>query len=116
MSVYCKRSWCTLLLATLALPVGVRGDDPTATNVAAIQAKHDRALIRDLAAYLRDSPRAEDRDQAYAALFNKSIEHDWFTETEELAQQYLKTDPDGPVKALAQIIQTMARAQAGRYE
>jgi peroxiredoxin len=105
-----------LLLATLALPVGVRGDDPTATNVAAIQAKHDRALIRDLAAYLRDSPRAEDRDQAYAALFNKSIEHDWFTETEELAQQYLKTDPDGPVKALAQIIQTMARAQAGRYE
>ena len=48
--------------------------------------------------------------------FNKAIEHDWFAEVEDLGRQYLKTDPDGPVKALAQIIQTMARAQAGRYD
>ena len=28
-------------------------------------------------------PRADDRDQAYAALFNKAIEHDWFAEVED---------------------------------
>ena len=31
-------------------------------------------------------------------------------------RQYLKSDPDGPVKALAQIIQTMAHAQAGQFD
>ena len=66
--------------------------------------------------YLRQNPKAADRDQAYAALFNKAIEHDWFAETEDLGRQYLKSDPDGPVKALAQIILTMARAQAGRFD
>ncbi len=104
------------LVAGLAIAAIARGDEPAATSVVAIQAKHDRALIRDLTEYLRANPKADDRDQAYAALFNKSIEHDWFTDTEVLAQHYLKNDPDGPVKALAQIIQTMARAQAGRYE
>jgi len=112
----CKTSCFVLFVAGLAIASLARGDEPAGTSVAAIQAKHDRALIRDLTEYLRSSPKADDRDQAYAALFNKSIEHDWFTETEELAQQYLQSDPDGPVKALAQIIQTMARAQAGRYE
>ncbi len=78
--------------------------------------RNDRALVRELSNYLSKSPRAEDRDQGYAALFNKAIEHDWFAETEALGQQYLKTDPEGPVKALAQIILTMARAQAGRFD
>ena len=90
--------------------------EPPAASVAEIQARHDRALIRELAEYLTAHPRADDRDQAYAALFNKAIEHDWFAEVEDLGRQYLKTDPDGPVKALAQIVQTMARAQAGRYD
>jgi thiol-disulfide isomerase/thioredoxin len=112
----CKTSCFVLFLAGLAIVSEALGNEPAGTSVAAIQVKHDRALIRDLTEYLHSSPRADDRDQAYAALFNKSIEHDWFTDTEELAQQYLKTDPNGPVKALAQIIQTMARAQAGRFE
>jgi peroxiredoxin len=116
MNAYCKTLRCALSLAGIMLGLAARGDEPAATSVAAIQANHDRALIHDLTTYLRDNPKAEDRDQAYAALFNKSIEHDWFSETEELAAQYLKTDPDGPVKALAQIIQTMARASAGRFE
>jgi thiol-disulfide isomerase/thioredoxin len=73
-------------------------------------------LIRDLTEYLRRYPKADDRDQAYAALFNKAIEHDWFAETEELSRQYLERDPDGPVKALAQIILTMARTQAGQFD
>jgi peroxiredoxin len=84
-------------------------------SVAEIQAKHDRAFIQELTEYLRKNPAAADRDQAYAALFNKAIEHDWFGETEELARQYVKTDPDGPVKALAQIVLTMARAHAGQF-
>ena len=84
--------------------------------MAEIQAKHDRAFIRELAEYLRQNPKADDRDQAYAALFNKAIEHDWFSEAEEQGRQYLKSDPDGPVKALAQIILTMARAQAGQFD
>ena len=73
-------------------------------------------MIRDLGAYLKQNPKADDRDQAFAALFNKAIEHDWFADNEEAAQHYLKNDPDGPVKALAQIIMTMARAQAGRHD
>lgn len=102
-------------LVTAAAPA-LRAAEPPAASVAAIQAKHDRALIRELSEYLNAHPRANDRDQAYAALFNKAIEHDWFAEVEDLGRQYLKTDPNGPVKALAQIVQTMARAQAGRYD
>src|SRR5262249_20911585 len=98
------------VLALGGLMVGslARGAEPPATSVAEIQAKHDRAFIRELTDYLDKNPRAADRDQAYAALFNKAIEHDWFAETEELGRTYLKVDPDGPVKALAQIILTMA--------
>jgi peroxiredoxin len=87
-----------------------------AAGVAEIQARHDRAFIHELAQYLQKNPKADDRDQAYAALFNKAIEHDWFGDVEALAGLYLKSDPDGPVKALAQIIQTMARAHAGQFE
>ena len=76
-----------------------RSAEPQPANVAAIQAKFDRAFIHELAEYLRQNPKADDRDQAYAALFNKAIEHDWFSDAEELGRQYLKTDPDGPVKA-----------------
>jgi peroxiredoxin len=92
-----------------------RGAEPAA-SVAEIQAKHDRALIQELAEYLRKNPKAADRDQAYAALFNKAIEHDWFNDAEELGRQYLTSDPDGPVKPLAQIILTMARAHAGQFD
>ena len=111
-----RTSFIALILTILAAVPLTLGAEPPATNVAEIQAKHDRAFIRDLTEYLGKYPKANDRDQAYAALFNKAIEHDWFAEVEDLGRQYLKTDPDGPVKALAQIIQTMARAQAGRYD
>jgi hypothetical protein len=108
----------TILFALVAVaPTSPgQGESPSTTNVAEIQAKHDRAFIRDLTGYLREHPTAVDRDQAYAALFNKAIEHDWFTETEELGKQYLKVDPDGPVKSLAQIVITMARAHAGQFD
>ena len=89
---------------------------PAASGVAEILGQHDRALIRELSVYLKQNPNADDRDQGFAALFNKAIEHDWFAETEEPALRYLKNDPDGPVKALAQIITTMARAQGGSFD
>jgi peroxiredoxin len=110
------KNWCRALVLSLVFhPTVVRSAEPTAASVAEIQAKHDRAFMRDLTEYLRQKPKADDRDQAYAALFNKAIEHDWFGETEEQGRVYLKVDPEGPVKALAQIILTMARAQAGEY-
>jgi peroxiredoxin/predicted negative regulator of RcsB-dependent stress response len=103
-------------IGAMACAAMARSAEPAAATVAAIQAKHDRAFIRELGEYLRQNPKADDRDQAYAALFNKAIEHDWFSEAEELGRQYLKSDPDGPVKALAQIILTMARAQSGQFD
>ncbi len=107
--------WTIPILAVLAALAPASGAEPAA-SVAEIQARHDRAFIRELTEYLAKNPKAADREQAYAALFNKAIEHDWFAETEALGRQYLKSDPDGPVKALAQIILTMGRAQAGRYD
>ena len=47
--------------------------------------QYDRALIRELGAYLKQNPKADDRDQGFAALFNKAIEHDWFADNEEAA-------------------------------
>jgi peroxiredoxin/predicted negative regulator of RcsB-dependent stress response len=105
-----------VVLGTVAFVRMVHSAEPAAVNVAEIQAKHDRAFIRELSDYLRQNPKAEDRDQAYAALFNKAIEHDWFGEAEEQGRQYLNSDPEGPVKALAQIILTMGRAQAGQFD
>ncbi len=107
-----------IALVLIGLVSGIQAirAEPPSASVAEIQIRSDRALINDLAEYLRKNPKAEDRDQAYAALFNKAIERDWFTETEELGRQYLKAEPDGPVKALAQIILTMGRAYAGRFD
>ena len=47
----------------------------------------DRALVRDLLAYLTANPRAEDREQAVATVFQKAIDHDWFDEYEWNARQ-----------------------------
>lgn len=93
--------------------VAARGD--ATESVAEIQNRHDRAFVRELGEYLIRNPNADDREQAHAALFNKAIEHDWFAENEEAANRYLKEEPDGPVRALAQIISVMARAEAGKY-
>ncbi len=108
--------FCFVAIGATLCATKARSAEPQPANVAAIQAKFDRAFIHELAEYLRQNPKADDRDQAYAALFNKAIEHDWFSDAEELGRQYLKSDPDGPVKALAQIILTMARAQAGQFD
>lgn len=100
------------LFWTLALPT-LGADGPA--NVAEIKAAHDRALVRDLAAYLGKNPKADDADQAFMALFDKAIEHDWFADHEALALQYLADRPDGPVRSLAQIVATMARASADDF-
>jgi peroxiredoxin len=100
-------------LALIAAPAVA--DGPAFASVAELQQAHDRALIRDLKEYLRTHPRADDVDQAYMVVFNKAIEHDWFVEQEDVATRYLTDYPDGPIKALARIVATMARAQAGKF-
>jgi len=91
------------------------GGVETAKSVAEIQNDHDRMLIRDLLDYVGKHPKADDLDQAYMKLFNKVIEHDWFAENEAVARKYLAAYPEGPVRSLARIVATMARAQAGQY-
>jgi thiol-disulfide isomerase/thioredoxin len=92
------------------------GGPPAFRSVSEILAAHDRALIRDLSEYLRLNPKADDFDQAYMVQFSKAIDHDWFAENEATAQRYLEEQPQGGVRSLAQIITTMARAQAGRFD
>lgn len=103
----------TLILAATASVVAAQ--EPKGSSVSALQDKHDRALLQDLKAYIDEHPKAEDIEQAYMLLFNKAIEHDWFTEHEAIATRYLTDQPDGPIQSLARIVSTMSRAQAGKY-
>ncbi len=98
------------------LGASARGEGPAFTSVADLLGAHDRAILRDLTTYLNDHPRAEDLDQAYLTLFNKAIEHDWFADHAAIADRYLASYPDGAVRPLAQIVATMARAQAGQFD
>ena len=84
-------------------------------TVAEIQDSADGALIRDLLAYVEKHPKADDLDQAYMKVFDKVIEHDWFADHEATAKKYLADRPEGPVRSLARIVTTMARAQAGDH-
>ncbi|MDX2036399.1 MAG: TlpA disulfide reductase family protein [Isosphaeraceae bacterium] len=99
---------CALLVCSLF--------GPADKSVESIRLEHDRALIADLSAYLAANPRAADADEGYLAIFNKVIEHDWFLDHEKLARNYLADRPDGTVRPPAQIVATMARAQAGRFD
>jgi peroxiredoxin len=108
------RIWIALCgLALAAAPA--RGEGPSFASVAELQQAHDRALIRDLKEYIRARPKADDVDQAYMAVFNRAIEHDWFVDHEDLACRYLADHPGGPIQSLARIVATMARAQAGKF-
>jgi thiol-disulfide isomerase/thioredoxin len=103
------------LLTNIGMFTSANAESLTPSSVAEIQTKHDRALVKDLVAYLAKTPKPDDLDQAYLTFFNKVIEHDWFLEHEAIAKAYLKDNPEGPVRPLAQIVATMARAQAGGY-
>lgn len=98
----------------LVLPL-LAADGPQDTSVATILAEHDRALVRDLAKYVREHDQASDLEQAYQALFQRLIDNDWFTEYEPLARRYLDTSPTGAARPLAQIVATMARAESGDH-
>ena len=50
-----------VVLGTVAYVPLVHSAEPAPVNVAEIQAKHDRAFIRELSDYLRQNPEAEDR-------------------------------------------------------
>jgi peroxiredoxin len=100
-------------LGALSFVASAVADEPK--TVSEVQSAHDKALIVDLLSYLTKHPRADDLDQAYMKIFDKVIEHDWFAENEGVARKYLAEHPEGPVKSLAQIVGTMARAQAGKF-
>lgn len=100
-------------LSATSTPGQAPGEAPR--SVADIQNQADRTLIRDLLDYLAKHPKADDLEQAYMKVFDKVIEHDWFADHEAVAQKYLATYPDGPVRSLARIVTTMARADAGQY-
>jgi thiol-disulfide isomerase/thioredoxin len=100
-------------LMILISAITARADEPR--TVSEIQSAHDKALIRDLVTYLSKNPKADDSEQAYMKVFDKVIEHDWFAENEAVARKYLAEHPEGPVRSLAQIVTTMARAQSGQY-
>ena len=106
-----------LILPTLLNRIAAQAhaDEPPPPSVAEIQAARDRALIGDLLRYLDARPDADDREQAHMLLFNTAIDHDWFDEVKAPALAYLAREPDGAVRPLAQIIATMARAQAGQF-
>ncbi len=104
-----------LLLISFEEAKAQTGAVESAKSVAEIQNQHDRLLIHDLLDYVGKHPKADDLDQAYMKLFDKVIEHDWFADNEAVAQKYLTTYPEGPVRSLARIVTTMARAQAGQY-
>jgi peroxiredoxin len=111
-----KTNVTTIALAVvLAAPAAAQTQKPSFVSVSQLQDAHDRALIRDLKTYVEEHPKADDLDQAYLALFNKAIEHDWFVEHEAIAARYLNDHPDGPIQSLARIVSTMARAQQGQY-
>ncbi len=104
-----------VLLAS-CLVAGMAGaDGPPSKSVSEVQAKHDRKLIRELLDYLEANPKADDAEQAYMKVFDKTIEHDWFAENGAIAAKYLAEHPDGPVRSLARIVTTMQRAQAGQF-
>jgi thiol-disulfide isomerase/thioredoxin len=109
------------ILTILLIPATTRADDPPAPagppfkSVVELQAAHDRAMVRDLTDYIHRNPKADDLDQAYMVLFNKAIDHDWFAENDAIARRYLEEQAEGAVRPLAQIITTMARAQAGAF-
>jgi peroxiredoxin len=102
-----------LVFGLLASVSPALADEPR--SVSEIQSSHDKALIRDLLAYLAKNPKADDLEQAYMKVFDKVIEHDWFVDNEAVARKYLIEHPEGPVRSLAQIVTTMGRAQSGHY-
>lgn len=104
------------LLVSLATVAFSADPDKPAENVAKLLEAHDRGLIRDLTAYIEGHRDAEDLDQAYLTLFERAIEHDWFLDSEPVAKRYLREKPDGAVRPMAQIVATMARAEAGKFE
>ena len=115
MSLRKRPAFGSLVFATIVLigsTARAGGDDKT---VADLLARHDKSLIQDLDDYLKKHPKAADRDEAYHAVFDRIIEHDWFLDNEAIAKRYLTEQPNGPVRPLAQIVATLARAQAGRF-
>ncbi|MDB5349525.1 MAG: Peroxiredoxin [Planctomycetota bacterium] len=88
---------------------------PPYKKVSELLEAHDRRLVRELVEYAEKNPKADDLEQAYMALFEKVIQHDWFLDHDRIARSYLADHPAGAVRPMAQIVATMARAQDGKF-
>lgn len=113
-----KRLFASLIVLAPTSAIAVdtaTASKPPFASVAELKESHDRGLVRDLSDYLTKNPNADDRDQAYMTLFDTAIEHDWFLDHEPTARRYLAESPEGPIRSLAMIVLTMARAQAGAF-
>jgi len=122
-----KRFWTALgLVSALSGPVLAAESAPAiAENVEPARAKtvdqieqyYDRQLVKAIGEFIKRS-KADDPEveKAYMTLFNKTIEHDWYAQAQSEAGEYLKSHPEGQAKPLAQIIQTMALADSGKFE
>ena len=76
----------------------------------------DRREIADLAALATMTDGAE-RDAAYRELFNLAIARELFTEAREAADRCLaSTSNDGTVRALATLVQVVAKGEKGQDE
>lgn len=102
-----------VLVLSLVLAQGPQEAPPK--NVDAIIQARDRALIRDLDEYARAHPKADDVDQAFFTIFDRTIEHEWYAEVEPIAARYLAEKPDGPSEPGARFTLAMARARAGKF-
>jgi len=92
-----SRTYVILCLGgILSTPATFGAEAPPPSSVAEIQARHDRALIRDLEDYLRKNPKADDLEQAYMALFNKVMEHDCSRSTRSSPSVTCPRTPRGP--------------------
>src|SRR5262249_2310845 len=104
---------CTLSYPQLARSWQTFGN--STQGVTKIIARHDQSLIDELKDYLQANPDAVDCEQAYTTIFETTIRHDWFVESEQTASSYLARFSSGAARPLAQIVVVMAKARSCNF-
>src|SRR5262245_35398664 len=104
------------MLVAIALAVLAQAPQGSPTkSVVQIMEAHDRALVRDLDEYVKQSPKADDIGQAYFTIFDRVLDHDWYAEFEPIARRYLTEKPEGASRPVARLVIVMGRTRAGKF-